>query len=94
MHKHTEILNNLDEILTAKSADYGDSFEQTFAEFGIISAIIRMTDKLNRIKTLTAYGTIPKVVDESLKDTLMDLAGYAVKTISALELLEEEKLNG
>lgn len=48
-------------------------------------ARIRLSDKLNRFKTLSRNPNIDKA-DESLTDTLLDLANYALMTI--LEIRE------
>ena len=41
---------------------------------------IRLSDKLNRFKKLSKNGDA-KVADESIRDTLIDLANYALMTI-------------
>ena len=46
--------------------------------------LVRLHDKLNRLDTLLLRGN-QKVKDESIEDTLRDLAGYAI-----LELVERE----
>lgn len=74
----TEMLNTY----IAKNHDYGDSFNQTFEEFGLISSIIRLSDKLNRLKKLK--DSIAKV-DEPIKDTLLDMANYCILTMMELE---------
>lgn len=68
----------------AKNHDYGNSFEETVNKLGMIAATVRMYDKMNRIITLTT-GKDQMVSDESLEDTLMDLATYCVMTVMALE---------
>ena len=45
---------------------------------------IRLGDKLSRFKTLTRKGE-QKVQDETIRDTLLDLANYAVMTVMELE---------
>lgn len=61
-----------------KNSDYGNSFDQSLAEFGLVASAVRMTEKLNRFKTL--IDKPHSQVDESLCDTLLDLANYAVMT--------------
>lgn len=72
------------ELLRKKNADYGDSFHVCWEEYGPVHALIRMEDKLNRMKTLLLTDAAPQVKGESVRDTLLDLAGYAV--LSAAEL--------
>lgn len=84
--KHKEICNKLNEIYKAKNHDYGDSFGETFEKLGVISAVTRITDKTNRLQTLCIKEN--KVEDESIIDTLYDLANYSIMTI--IELGKEE----
>lgn len=67
----------------AKNNDYGNSFSDMFNEFGLTSSIIRLSDKLNRLKSLNTKEAMVK--DESIIDTLMDLANYSIMTIVELE---------
>ena len=45
---------------------------------------IRLSDKLNRFKMLSK-GRDALVNDESIRDTLVDLANYAIMTIMEIE---------
>lgn len=85
--KHLKICEKLNEIYVNKNHDYGDSFGDTFRKLGIISAVTRITDKTNRLQSLCIKRQ--KVNDESIRDTLMDLANYAIMTI--IELDEEKE---
>ena len=85
MDKQQEFKNittKMSELYIAKNHDYGDAFGQTFAELGIISAITRISDKTNRLKSLATKDQ--RVDDERIEDTLMDLANYAVMTLIEL----------
>lgn len=77
--KFNEIVCKMADTYEKKNTDYGDSFGQTCDEFGIIAAIVRMNDKMNRIKQLSKKNAL--VTDENIKDTLLDLANYAVMTL-------------
>ena len=66
-----------------KNNDYGNSFDKSMDEFGMTSAIIRMNDKLERLKTLSKKESMVK--DESVQDTLLDLANYAIMTVMYLK---------
>jgi hypothetical protein len=63
-----------------KNADYGSSFDELYDEFGITSALIRLKDKYNRIKSLSQKQDI-QVKSESVEDTLLDMANYAILTV-------------
>ena len=67
-----------------KNHDYGNSFSETYRKLGVISATTRMLDKMNRVVSLVTKEQ-QKVNDESLRDTLIDLANYAVMTIIELD---------
>lgn len=85
-----EITNEMAELYARKNADYGDSFGQTYRELGIISAVTRMSDKMNRLKRLTTREYQRAVKDESIDDTLIDLACYAVMTLMERRRREHE----
>ena len=76
---HADICKELNEIYAQKNHDYGDSFGKGYAEYGMVMAVIRLEDKLNRLKSLIKAESLVK--DESINDTLMDLANYAIMTV-------------
>lgn len=78
--KFEEITRKMVEIFRKKNHDYGNSFEQSLNEEGLAASRIRMGDKWNRYKTLSK-GDIALVKDESIVDTLTDMANYAIMTI-------------
>ena len=70
-------LHSKQEALYAeKNEKYQDAFGKTYAEYGPTVAIIRLEDKLNRVKALVAAG-LDGSNGESLVDTLTDMANYA-----------------
>lgn len=74
-----------------KNHDYGDSFGISVRKYGLIAALTRMSDKFNRIENLI-LGAENKVPDESIMDSLKDLACYAVMTVMAIEDNNFEKV--
>lgn len=76
---HDSICAKLNDLYARKNHDYGDSFGKSYAEYGMTMACIRLEDKLNRLKSLTKNDQ--KVADESIEDTLMDLANYSIMTL-------------
>lgn len=66
----------LADLLVRKNHDYGDSFSQQYGKYGLMSALIRMDDKMRRLETL--QGGQQAEVAESIGDTLLDLSGYAL----------------
>jgi len=76
---HAAICSDLTALYERKNHDYGDSFGKGFKEYGMTMPCIRLEDKLNRLKSLLKSGA--QVKDESIDDTLMDLANYAIMTL-------------
>ena len=81
----------LRKLYEAKNRDYNDSFGQSFAKWGLPMSCIRLGDKLNRLESF-AQDKKMFVKDESVKDTLMDLANYAIMTLVEMELDQKEKV--
>lgn len=86
--KHKVLCDKIHVLYKRKNADYGNSFGKTFVEEGMAMPRIRLSDKLERFKRLTKSG-VQNVKDESIRDTLMDLANYAIMTIVEMECGEE-----
>lgn len=84
---HRAVSAELAKIYEAKNHDYGDSFGKGYGEHGMTMPVIRLEDKLNRLKALLKAEN--KVKDESIDDTLMDLANYAIMTIIERRLENE-----
>lgn len=85
VERHKQLCLELNTIYALKNHDYGDSFHQTFVEEGLAMPRIRISDKFNRFKTLSRKLDAQRVSDESLRDTLLDLANYAIMTVMELE---------
>lgn len=79
VEKFMDITTNMAKTYAAKNHDYGNSFEQSLDKFGLLAAVVRMGDKMNRIESLSKKEA--EVKDESIKDTLLDLANYAIMTV-------------
>jgi hypothetical protein len=80
---HNAVLDEIREIDTRKDHDYGSSFSNIYKKFGLLSTIIRLNDKLSRLETLATKQALVK--DESIRDTLLDMANYCIKTIVELD---------
>ena len=89
--RHMDICKHLNQVYEYKNHDYGDSFHGTFVEEGMAMARIRLSDKLGRFKKLSREGSKQKVNDESIRDTLLDLANYAIMTVMEMDILAEEE---
>lgn len=78
-----DILKEMEELYDKKNNDYGNSFDNSIDEFGIFGVVVRLNDKMNRLKHLTKGGE-QKVKDESIYDTFLDMANYSAMTCAYL----------
>lgn len=85
------ISQELADLYSRKNKDYGDSFGRSVEKYGFISALTRISDKFNRLESLILAHENAKVSDESLDDTLKDLAAYCIMTLVAREQQKEKK---
>lgn len=88
----TTVKDIADEIValqSRKNADYGNAFGISMQEFGLVAPAIRLTDKLNRFKSLIKKEA--EVKSESIEDTLIDLAAYARMTV--VEMRNEKSVS-
>ncbi|WP_287199434.1 nucleotide modification associated domain-containing protein [Pseudoalteromonas sp.] len=82
------------ELMKKKNADYAGGDSDPFANFKRVGSFksttpeqgffTRMTDKVSRIDSFIANGKL-QVKDESVKDTLRDLANYSLLFMAYLE---------
>lgn len=77
-----DIQDKLIDIYAKKNHDYGDSFNEGCNKLGVGYAFSRIFDKTKRFQTL-AKGIMNnslsiEVQDETMEDTIMDLANYCV----------------
>ena len=79
-----EIGKELGDLYEKKNAAYGSSFSDTYNKLGIVSAVTRISDKFNRLCNLVKHPEIDDI-DESLEDTLRDMASYCIMTVMAME---------
>ena len=84
IERHKQICDELNNLYARKNHDYGDSFHTTYLEEGMAMPRIRLSDKFNRFKTLSRANK-QEVNDESIRDTLIDLANYSIMTILEME---------
>lgn len=78
-----DITNGMYDTFKAKNSDYGNSFSELFSECGMTYAYGHLSEKLKRVKSLMSDEA--KVKGASMRDSLLDLANYAVLTIMELD---------
>lgn len=84
IEEHKKLVDFVHDVYVRKNHDYGDSFGRSFKKYGIVAALVRMEDKWNRLENL-AGGAKQKVMDESIRDTCLDLANYCLMTVMELD---------
>ena len=93
--EYLKLLDEMRELHVRKAADYGRGHDplancRGSTEFGVpawVGTMIRAMDKVHRIKSFVANGSLK---NESVEDSLKDLAAYA---LIALVLYREEAAN-
>ena len=91
VQKFEQITNEMFDLYKRKNADYGNSVAKTFDEYGLVSFLVRIEDKLNRVSTLTKKSsTEQQVKDEKIEDTLLDLANYSIMALIELDRVKSE----
>ena len=85
VNEHEKICKELNALYSAKNHDYGDSFRKT-RNIVPSAILVRLHDKLGRLDSLLMAPESAKVKDESIDDTLIDLANYAI-----MELVERRR---
>lgn len=92
MGMHAELCDFLKDLHRRKNIDYGDSFHQSYLEEGKAMIRIRLGDKLNRFKELSRKNKEEQLVnDESMRDTLLDLANYALMAVVEMDYEAESE---
>lgn len=89
MELHKVLCEKIHNTCVAKNKDYGNSATLTYNKYGMVSYLVRMEDKINRIKSLTVDKNQQQVKDESVLDTLLDLSNYCL--LAAIDVIKENK---
>ena len=92
IEKFKKLTAEMANLYEEKNRNYGNSFDKSLDEDGLLVSKIRLGDKFNRFSSLLkqqSNGTS----DESIKDTLIDLANYAIMSIIWMENQNSIKLN-
>jgi len=84
VQKFVEKCKTMQDIYAAKNIKYGNSYTKTYQEYGNTALLLRLEDKLGRAKQLLMKGQTG-TADESVIDTLIDMANYAIMGVMELE---------
>lgn len=89
-YRHKKILDEMADTFSKKNSDYGNAFEEVLDDLGASYAVGRLKEKHKRLTKLVTSNK-QEVDDESIEDTLLDMANYAVLTIMWLQKQKENK---
>ena len=78
------VLTEMKDTYVKKNSDYGNSFDISLDKFGLIASVVRLSDKFNRIEQLVKNKE-QQVKNESIRDTLMDMANYCAMTVAWMD---------
>lgn len=92
VHKFAEIAAECVQLYSVKNHDYGNSFDKGMDTIGIKYGIGRIYDKCNRLVEITKDDKEQQVKDETLEDTLMDLACYSIMMLAYRKRQRTNKL--
>lgn len=105
MKFHADCCQKMIEVTKAKNADYTGGSADPFANFrqvgnfvhtpGVVEVgfFTRMSDKFSRIGSFITKGVL-QVKDESVEDTLIDLANYCILFAGYLRSIRPINPNG
>ena len=80
----SKIVTEMTELYAKKNHDYGNSFDEGCDKIGTGYPLGRLLDKMNRL--IACMGKEDEMqINESIEDTLTDLACYSVMTLSYLK---------
>lgn len=83
--KYQEISDKMKKTFIEKNTRYGNSFVDTIEKYGTVAALTRITDKYNRMNELYLNKNL-NGLDESIEDTMLDMANYLIMTVAYLDI--------
>lgn len=90
VERFKQITEEMQELCKRKNSDYGSSVNDTYKKYGMVSYLVRMEDKINRVRNLVLKGN-QKIEDEKIQDSLLDLASYSILAIIDMENENDSK---
>ena len=77
-YQYGRILERMDDTHRRKNSDYGDAAYKGYKKYGDYYFLVQLHNKLTRLESLTINNKSQQVKEESIDDTLLDMANYAV----------------
>jgi hypothetical protein len=88
---HFELCEEARLLMEKKNHDYANEKDPfaNFRMFGVLGVAVRMGDKLSRLTSFLQNGELS--VDESLRDTVLDLINYSVIFLAMVYEVQQPK---
>ena len=86
IEKFKKITTEMAELYAKKNSNYGDSFGKLCEDLGLIAGLVPLHNKLDRLTNLIK-GNVNDF--ESIRDTFIDLANYAIMNLIEFERFED-----
>jgi len=90
IERFKQMTEEMAKVYEEKNKKYGDNFAKTYTEYGKPVLCIRLEDKLGRLKQMLLKNQ-EETADETITDTLLDLANYAIMARIELERRDEKR---
>jgi len=90
LRRHREMCDRARIIMEAKNKDYGadDDVFRNFRSFGAFGILVRLSDKLARVRGFVERGQLA-VSDETFADTCLDAINYIILLQTMVEFGDE-----
>lgn len=83
---HKKLCEEFHQIYLDKNDDYGDAFSKLYREVGFLTGYTKIADKFYRIQALNKKGEENRKIDETIRDSLMDMANYCMLTVMEMDI--------
>lgn len=88
--RHSEICDEIKDTYHRKNSTYGNSVSQCVDRYGMVGVATLISIKHDRMVNLIR-GAENLVPEESLIDTLKDMANYCIIAVTEIERLKSER---
>lgn len=90
---YKDTIDNMYELYLKKNSDYGNSFAKVVDELGLVTGLVFLHTKLDRLTNLMKKSSSDEDPNfESIDDTLLDMANYSIMIHIELEKLKQDGL--
>ena len=92
-HEFENIVKRLTELRAKKNSDYGDGFIKNYDRYGQRLIFFDLLRKWQRLENILLTEKETQVSDETIEDTLGDLAVMSINAMIWLQMQKNKKIN-